>query len=190
VSEQSEHEGVRVTDKRRIDPDTFEVREVVQESESPLAAGSDPLADETAAANELDSEIQELTATLQRVSAEYANYRKRVDRDREVIRDMAVASVLSELLPVLDDLDRAKEHGELQGAFKTVGETLQSVVTKLGLERYGTAPEPFDPEIHEALGTESREDIAEPTVVTVYQSGYRFATRVLRPARVVVAGTD
>jgi molecular chaperone GrpE len=134
--------------------------------------------------------IAEVTNDLQRVHAEYANYRRRVDRDRDLIRENAVGGVLTQLLSLLDDVDRARQHGELEGAFKTVGESLEATVTKLGLERFGEADEAFDPMVHEALTTESREEITEPTVISVYQSGYRFAGRVLRPARVAVAGTD
>lgn len=174
------HEGLRVTDRRRIDPQTFEVR---QQEEAPADALEGELAD-------VDAKVAELTADLQRVHAEYANYRKRVDRDREVVREAAIGSVLVELLGVLDDIDRAREHGELEGAFRTVGESLESVLAKAGLERFGVQNEPFDPMQHEALTTESRDEVTEPTVVAIYQPGYRYAGRVLRPARVAVAGTD
>ena len=134
--------------------------------------------------------LAELTNDLQRLQAEYANYRRRVDRDRELIRENAVGGVLTQLLSLLDDIDRARQHGELEGAFKTVGESLEATVTKLGLEPFGDTNQAFDPMVHEALTTESRAEITEPTVISVYQSGYRFAGRVLRPARVAVAGTD
>jgi molecular chaperone GrpE len=140
--------------------------------------------------SEAQSLLAELTNDLQRVHAEYANYRRRVDRDRELIRENAVSSVMNEMLLVLDDVERAREHGELEGAFRTVGEKLEGIVVKLGLEKFGAADEAFDPMVHEALTTEAREDITEPTVISVYQPGYRFAGRVLRPARVAVAGTD
>jgi molecular chaperone GrpE len=91
---------------------------------------------------------------------------------------------------VLDDIERARQHGELEGAFKTVGESLESTVTRLGLERFGAVGEPFDPNVHEALTHEASDEVSEPTVVAVYQPGYRYADRVLRPARVAVAGTD
>jgi len=177
--EEFESEGVRISDKRRIDPDTFEVREVRQ-SETPAGA---PAPAE-------DAKVAELTADLQRVTAEYANYRKRRERDRELIREMAVGNVLSDLLPILDDVDRAREHGELEGAFRAVGESLEAVATKIGLESFGTAGDPFDPAEYEALTSEPNPEITEPTVVRVLQPGYRFAGRVLRPARVSVAGTD
>jgi molecular chaperone GrpE len=101
-----------------------------------------------------------------------------------------VGGVLTDLLPVLDDVERARQHGELEGAFRTVGEALEAALARIGLETYGAAGEGFDPNLHEALTTEARDEVAEPTVVTVYQPGYRYAGRVLRAARVAVAGTD
>ena len=191
MSEQ-EHEGPRVTDKRRVDPDSGEVRQPVSPAGAP-----DPLLQEAVEAalvdvevTEVESKLAELTTDLQRVHAEYANYRKRVERDRELIRQTAVGGVLGELLSVLDDIDRAREHGELDGAFKSVGESLETTVTRLGLERFGAAGEPFDPNVHEALTHEASDEVSEPTVVAVYQPGYRYADRVLRPARVAVAGSD
>ncbi len=185
-------EGVRVTDRRRIDPDTFEVR---PGEARPADIPSDGLnsaveAELEGEITEVEAKVSELTSDLQRVHAEYANYRKRVDRDRELVRDMAVAGVIAELLPMLDDIERAREHGELDGAFKSVGEALEATTTKIGLERFGTAGEEFDPMVHEALTSEAVEGIETPTVMSVYQPGYRFAGRVLRPARVAVAGTD
>ena len=179
-------DGVRVTDKRRIDPDTFEVRQATE----PGAPETDDAAIVEDDIDEVQAKVAELTSDLQRVHAEYANYRKRVDRDRELIREIAVGGVLTDLLPVLDDINRAREHGELDGAFRTVGEALEASVVKMGLERFGGSGEPFDPAVHEALTSEAREDITEPTVIAVYQPGYRYAGRVLRPARVAVAGTD
>ena len=192
---EDEDQGVRITDKRRLDPQTFEVRQTAGAPEGLVEAGL--AAAETAEASQVEGELSgveakvaELTGDLQRVHAEYANYRKRVERDRELIKEIAVGSVLTELLPTLDDVERAREHGELDGAFRTVGEGLESTLTRLGLERFGAPEEPFDPTQHEALTTEARDEVSEPTVVAVYQPGYRFAGRVLRPARVAVAGTD
>ena len=188
-NEETEDPGVRVTDKRRIDPETFEVRQ--QETAGEPDEGAQTTGVEVdLEISEAEAKVAELIGDLQRVHAEYANYRKRVDRDRELIRETAVGGVLSSLLPMLDDIDRAREHGELEGTFKSVGETLQATCAKLGLETYGDANEPFDPAMHEALTSESNDAVTEPTVVSVYQSGYRYAGRVLRPARVAVAGTD
>lgn len=177
-----ETEGIRVHDRRRIDPDTFEVRE----PSAPAPEGAAVEADLSAT----EAKVAELTDDLRRVHAEYANYRKRVERDREAAREVVIAGVLADLLPVLDDIERAREHGELQGAFKTVGENLEQVTAKLGLERFGVADEPFDPTVHEALTSEQRDGIDEPTVVSVLQPGYRIGERIIRPARVAVAGTD
>lgn len=192
-----EETGVRFTDKRRIDPETGLLRpqDEVHQPEAPAGAPGS-LEEQVEAAfvegefGEVEAKVAELTGDLQRVHAEYANYRRRVDRDRELVKTNAVGGVINELLPIIDDIDRARQHGELEGAFKTVGEALESALTRLGLEKYGEADEAFDPMVHEALTTESREDITEPTVVAVYQPGYRYAGRVLRPARVAVAGTD
>ena len=189
---ENEYEGPRVTDKRRVDPESGEVRQPVDP-----AGASDALLQEAVEAalvdvevTEVESKLAELTADLQRVHAEYANYRKRVERDRELIRQTAVGGVLAELLSVLDDIDRAREHDELDGAFKAVGESLESTVARLGLERFGTAGEEFDPNVHEALTHEASDEVSVPTVAAVYQPGYRYADRVLRPARVAVAGSD
>ena len=139
---------------------------------------------------ELASRLAERTADLQRVTAEYANYRKRVDRDRLAVREQALANVLSALLPVLDDIGRAREHGELVGGFKSVAESLEAAVTKLGLTTFGTEGEPFDPKVHEALTHSYSADVAEPTCVQILQPGYMVGERILRPARVAVAEPD
>ncbi|MFZ4509612.1 MAG: nucleotide exchange factor GrpE [Candidatus Nanopelagicales bacterium] len=184
MSEPEFDEGVRVTDRRRIDPETYEVRE---QAAAPAPGVSSDEAVIEADLTAVDAKVSELTDDLRRVHAEYANYRKRVERDREVAREATVGGVLAELLPVLDDVERAREHGELEGAFKSVGEALEATCARLGLESYGVADEPFDPAIHEALTSESREGLEGPIVTSVYQRGYRHAGRVLRPARVAVA---
>ena len=178
---------VVVRDKRRIDPESGALREPA--SASPDEAGSveaDAPAD--APAQEPDR-VAELTADLQRLSAEYANYRKRVERDRVAVGEMATAGLLSGLLPVLDDIDRARQHGDLTGAFQAVAETLEGMTAKLGLERYGEVGEPFDPAVHEALmQAEPDPSASVPVCAMVLQAGYRMSGgRVLRPARVSVA---
>jgi len=141
-------------------------------------------------AGEVEAESFDLTATLtadlQRLQAEYSNYRKRVERDRAVASEIAIAAVLSELLPTLDDLDRAQEHGELTGGFKSVADQLINIVTKLGLEKYGKDGEEFDPQIHEALMHETSSEVQSAVASKILQPGYRFKERVLRPARVAV----
>jgi molecular chaperone GrpE len=136
-----------------------------------------------------DAEVRlaERTADLQRLQAEYANYRKRVDRDRVVVREQAVASVLTGLLPVLDAIGQARDHGELSGGFKSVADSLNSALGKLGLVTYGEAGDPFDPKIHEALTHTYSPDVTEDTCVEILQPGYQVGERILRPARVAVA---
>lgn len=184
-------EGVRVNDKRRIDPDTYEVRQTSSgEPQSELVVEATAVESDSHGVDaSAGDKIAELTGDLQRVQAEYANYRKRIERDWEANRQSAIGSVFVELLPVLDDVDRAREHGELSGAFKTMGETLEASLTKMGLEKFGAANEPFDPNVHEALASEDVEGVTEPTVIAVFQPGYRQGERILRPARVSVAGT-
>ncbi len=142
---------------------------------------------EAAAADALRTQLAERTADLQRLQAEYANYRKRVDRDRATVREAAVAGALGELLPVLDAIGQAREHGELSGGFKSVADSLQSVVGKLGLVSYGKRGDAFDPKIHEALTHSYSPDVGEDTCVEIFQPGYKVGERVLRPARVAVA---
>jgi molecular chaperone GrpE len=188
-----EHQGPVVRDKRRIDPATGEVREPAASQPAPPSPGvPDSPADGLGAdvVDELTKQVAERTADLQRLQAEYANYRRRVDRDREVIRDTAVANVLTNLLPVLDDIGRARDHGELEGGFKSVGEALEATVEKLGLERFGAAGDPFDPTVHEALTHTTSPDVTETTAVEVFQPGYRIGDRVVRPARVAVADPE
>jgi len=139
------------------------------------------------AVGDLVVKLAERTADLQRIQAEYANYRKRVDRDRTAVRELALASVLVELLPVLDDIGRARDHGELTGGFKAVADSLESAVGKLGLTTFGKAGEAFDPNVHEALMHAYSADVTEPTCVQVLQPGYKVGERILRPARVAVA---
>jgi molecular chaperone GrpE len=131
--------------------------------------------------------LAERTADLQRLQAEYANYRKRVERDRLAVREQALANVLHGLLPVLDDIGRAREHGELTGGFKSVAESLEGIVVKLGLTAFGENGDPFDPTLHEALMHSYSEDVSEPTAVQILQPGYRVGERIIRPARVAVA---
>ena len=163
-------------------------------SEEDLAAPEKELSD---AVDEVLSQTQEiadpiitLTADLQRLQAEYANYRKRVDRDRSVAAEFSIAAVLAELLPVLDDLDRAVEHGELTGGFKAVADRITATVERLGLTKFADAPVAFNPEIHEALTHEVSKDVSEPTAAKILQPGYKFKERVIRPARVAVTDPE
>jgi molecular chaperone GrpE len=182
-------EGFVFKDKRKVDPDTGEVRANAEEGADtsvPSTGADDVSADSEAL---IGMEIATLREDVQRIQAEYANYRKRVERDRSVARDNAVADVLMALLPVLDDMQRAREHNEFTGALKALGESVEAVATRFGLEAYGVSGEGFDPAVHEALTHTTAEDAGDAPVTVVsnvYQVGYRHAGRVLRPARVGV----
>jgi molecular chaperone GrpE len=178
-NDQGVAEGVKITDKRKLDPET--------------GAPRTPKGDEEASASESASPsdpVAELTADLQRLQAEFANYRKRVDRDRETARDLMVANTLSELLPVLDDIGRARTHGELEGAFKSVGEALEATVSRLGMKPFGESGDEFDPTRHEAISHEYSADVTKSTCVNVFQPGYEFAGRTIRAAIVSVADPE
>ena len=163
-------------------------------SEENLAASEKELSDAVnEALNEATvvvDEVATLTSDLQRLQAEYANYRKRVDRDRVSTTEFAFATVLLEFLPILDDLDRAAEHGELTGGFKAVADRINATVEKLGLTKFAEAPVTFNPEIHEALMHETSKDVTEPTATKILQPGYKFKERVIRPARVAVTDPE
>jgi molecular chaperone GrpE len=135
----------------------------------------------------LEEQLAERTADLQRLQAEYVNYKRRVDRDRELVRAQGEAAVLQSLLTVLDDIARAADHGELEGGFKAVADALQQAVAKHKLEAFGAKGEPFDPAHHEAVfhAGESAE-VDTTTVDTVLRTGYKVGDRVLRAATVGV----
>lgn len=196
---------VRFTDKRRIDPQTGKVREAPQHDDvagphgDPVAgatgevaqeglpdAGSAPT-EEVAAAQALAAER---LADLQRLQAEYVNYRKRVDRDRALAHQLAIVSMVEALLPVLDDVDLARQHGELEGPFASIAEKLEATLARFGWERYGAAGETFDPAVHEALMHAESADVDEPTVTQVLQPGHRVGERIVRAARVAVTAPE
>jgi molecular chaperone GrpE len=196
-----------VRDKRRIDPETGKLR---KSSEAPATGesgvpgsgaaagmpgtpGAQPPRDPSdligPSAQEalLTEALAERTADLQRLQAEYVNYKRRVDRDRETNREVVIGTVLTELLQTLDDIGRAREAGELEGAFKAVAESVERVTEKLGLVKFGEVGDPFDPRIHEALLHNYSDDVDGPTATMVMQPGYRLGERILRPARVAVS---
>jgi molecular chaperone GrpE len=181
-----EEPRVVVRDRRRIDPQTGEVRPVPAggQASGPPAAGPQPGA--APAESGEAARIAELTEDLQRVKAEYDNYRRRVERDRLAVIEQATSGLLALLLPVLDDVDMAREHGDLTGVFAAVGERLLAVTAKLGLESFGEPGKPFDPQIHEALLHRESPEVSEATAEGILRPGYRFAGRVLRPAQVSV----
>ena len=130
--------------------------------------------------------VATLTNDLQRLQAEYANYRKRIERDRLVAHEMAIGAVLTELLALLDAVDLAEQHGEVTGGFKAVSDQLNAITSRIGLEKYGSEGEAFDPQIHEALMHETSADVAVATASKILQPGYKYKERILRPARVSV----
>jgi len=150
-------------------------------------AGKDGTVKDGKQATDLAAQLAERTADLQRLQAEYANYRKRVDRDRAAVKEQAVSATLAGLLPVLDAIDQAREHGELSGGFKSVADSLQVATSRLGLVTYGEKGDAFDPKIHEALTHSYSSDVTEDTCVEIFQPGYQVGERILRPARVAVA---
>jgi molecular chaperone GrpE len=169
-------------------PDDAEPKAAPEEGAAPAGdANANADAGLLAQLDQVRTALGERTADLQRLQAEYQNYRRRVERDRVTVKEIAVANLLTELLPVLDDIGRAREHGELVGGFKSVGESLETVVAKLGLQQFGKEGEPFDPTIHEALMHSYAPDVTETTCVAILQPGYRIGERTIRPARVAVA---
>lgn len=180
--------GPVIRDKRRIDPETGELRH-------PAAMAAPHQPEPELVADGLESAAADLAAErladLQRLQAEYVNYRKRVERDRDVARDLAVGGVLEALLPVLDDIHLARQHGDLDdGPFAAIADKLEATLARYGLVRFGEVGEPFDPAVHEAL-MHSQADLGEgvevTTVTQVLQPGYRQGDRVVRAARVAVA---
>ena len=181
----------RFRDKRRVhfDPESGVVSQNPQAAGGSVSAGPSDLrvgGVDSIEFSQLRTEVAERTADLQRVQAEYSNYRKRVERDRDAVRQFAVGDALAALLPVLDDIGRARDHGELEGGFRQVAEALDAAVLKLGLTRFGEPGDAFDPTVHEALTHGHSAEVTQPTCVQIFASGYRIGDRVVRPARVAV----
>ncbi|AHC23867.1 MULTISPECIES: nucleotide exchange factor GrpE [Mycobacteriaceae] len=182
----SHEEPVTITDKRRIDPDTGEVREQEPNPQG-NPEGSAP-AEAAGAPGAADEKVAELTADLQRVQAEFANYRKRALRDQQVTADRAKAGVITQLLGILDDLERARSHGDLEsGPLKAVSEKLVTTLEGLGLSSFGAEGDAFDPSLHEAVQHEG--DGSAPVVGTVMRRGYKVGDVVVRHAMVGVVDT-
>lgn len=201
-----EEPQVVVRDRRRIDPETGQVRPETEPEPGTAPAGQPAGGQSTgrhaaaeepaetaataepgdAAAAELRELLDERTADLQRLTAEYANYRKRMDRDRETVAVNAKAVLATDLLSVLDDIERAAAHGDLTGAFKSVADKLSATLQKAGLAAFGHEGEEFDPAVHEAVQHDTSPDVSGPTVTAVLRRGYRFGERTVRPALVAV----
>ncbi|WP_431278605.1 nucleotide exchange factor GrpE [Leifsonia poae] len=215
-SNEPEHEEPIIRDKRRIDPETGKVREPAGTGAGSGDASSDP--DQDLAHEELvnvgpaqadgfesflsdddldvlsgqstaEQQAAERLADLQRVTAEYANYRKRTEANREVERERAVGDTVKGLIPVLDDLDRAEKHGDLEegSAFATIAAKLRSTIDRLGLTAYGKVGDVFDPQIHEAIFQQPSPDVTVETVADVVETGYQLGSTTVRVAKVVVA---
>ncbi|MDX3758946.1 nucleotide exchange factor GrpE [Streptomyces mirabilis] len=172
-------------------PDDAEPQAATPSTEEAAAPAGDASAAQmaglTAQLDQVRTALGERTMDLQRLQAEYQNYRRRVERDRIAVKEIAIANLLTELLPVLDNIARARDHGELVGGFKSVAESLETVAAKMGLQQFGKEGEPFDPMIHEALMHSYAPDVTETTCVAILQPGYRIGERTIRPARVAVA---
>lgn len=212
--ENQDHDEPIIRDKRRIDPETGAVRPAADADAAAAADALDGAAEATDAAatdaaasepgddeevltvddilNAAQAEVREPTdehlADLKRVTAEYANYRKRTEANREVERERAVGAAVAVLLPVLDDLDRAEKHGDLEGdaPFATIAAKLRSAVEKLGLTPFGEVGEPFDPQKHEAIFQQPSDEVDTDTVADVVETGYLLGGTLLRAAKVVV----
>ena len=162
--------------------------EPAAQTDSETPSGT-PSAADLSASDELvlaQTALAERTLDLQRLQAEFLNYKRRVERDRELVQQNAVYSVLSGMLPVLDDIDRAREHGELEGGFKAVADSLDRTVAGLGLTKFGAKGDEFDPRLHEALMHGHSPDVTTTTVDVVAHAGYRIGDRVVRAAKVTV----
>jgi len=187
VSQNDSHEPVTVTDKRRIDPETGEIRD---QATGPAPSGLAPEAAAAVAAQRADAseEVTELKSTLQRVKAEYDNYRKRSLRDQQLAAERTKAAVVTQLLPVLDDLDRARSHGDLEsGPLKSVADKLATAFEGLGLSGFGDEGDEFDPALHEAVQHEG--EGTHPIVGSVMRRGYKVGDQVVRHALVGVVDT-
>ena len=198
MSQNDSHEPVTVTDKRRIDPDTGEIRprtrgaEDHQQATGPAPSGAAPEATAAGAAQREDAsasdELSELKSTLQRVKAEFDNYRTRTLRDQQLAAERTKVAVVTQLLPVLDDLDRARSHGDLEsGPLKSVADKLATVLEGLGLSGFGDEGDEFDPALHEAVQHEG--EGTHPIVGSVMRRGYKVGDQVVRHALVGVVDT-
>ena len=219
MTEPRDDEAPRVVirDKRRIDPTSGTVRVPAGEQPAGTTPGPIPDAETTAAREEqmseyetpvveeltspptqpavsdsgdLEKQLAERTEDLQRVTAEYANYRRRVDRDRTLVVDQAAERFALQLFPIVDDIERARDHGDLTGAFKVVADRVLGLLDGLGVEAFGVAGDPFDPSLHEAVIHDTSSEVSVPTATTVLRQGFRRGDRVLRTAMVAVTDPE
>lgn len=206
MSEREEEPRVVIRDKRRIDPTSGTVRVPAGEQPAGARPGADPAGEQMSeyeagdgaqptvvdddAGGDLARQLAERTEDLQRVTAEYANYRRRVDRDRQLVVDQAAERFATQLFPIVDDIERARDHGDLNGAFKVVADRVLGLLDGLGVEAFGVAGDPFDPALHEAVIHDTSADVDVPTATTVLRQGFRRGDRVLRTAMVAVTDPE
>jgi molecular chaperone GrpE len=169
-------------------PPPREVREEqMSEHETPVVDEPAATPPPAAGGDDFAAQLAERTDDLQRVTAEYANYRRRVDRDRTLVVDQAAERFALQLFPIVDDIERARDHGDLTGAFKVVADRVLGLLDGLGVEAFGKPGDPFDPSLHEAVLHDSSPEVDVPTATTVLRPGFRRGDRVLRTAMVGVS---
>lgn len=204
VPQEEQQPRVVIRDKRRIDPTSGTVRVPAGEHPAGTPHGADPargdqmsehetpVAEQPVAAGggDLAQQLAERTEDLQRVTAEYANYRRRVDRDRSLVVDQAAERFAAQLFPIVDDIQRARDHDELTGGFKLVADRILGLLDGLGVEAFGKPGDPFDPALHEAVIHDTSAEVEVPTATTVLRQGYRRGDRVLRTAMVAVTDPE
>ena len=162
----------------------------MSEHQTPVAEEPAPAQPAAPTSSDLEKQLAERTEDLQRVTAEYANYRRRVDRDRTLVVDQAAERFALQMLPIVDDVERARDHGDLTGAFKVVADRVLGLLDGLGVTPFGAAGDPFDPALHEAVMHDTSPDVAVPTATTVLRQGFRRGDRVLRTAMVAVTDPE
>jgi molecular chaperone GrpE len=202
VTQRDEEPRVVIRDKRRIDPTSGTVRVPAGEQPAGARPGVHPAGEQmseheaadgaqpTVVDDDLTRQLAERTEDLQRVTAEYANYRRRVDRDRQLVVDQAAERFATQLFPIVDDIERARDHGDLTGAFKVVADRVLGLLDGLGVEAFGVAGDPFDPALHEAVIHDTSAEVDVPTATTVLRQGFRRGDRVLRTAMVAVTDPE
>ncbi len=203
MTDREEEPRVVIRDKRRIDPTSGTVRVPAGEQPAGARPAADPAGEQmseheatadggqpTVVDDDLFRQLAERTEDLQRVTAEYANYRRRVDRDRQLVVDQAAERFATQLFPIVDDIERARDHGDLTGAFKLVADRILGLLDGLGVEAFGAVGDPFDPALHEAVIHDTSADVDVPTATTVLRQGFRRGDRVLRTAMVAVTDPE
>ncbi len=202
MTDREEEPRVVIRDKRRIDPTSGTVRVPAGEQPAGARPGVHPAGEQmseheaadgaqpTVVDDDLTRQLAERTEDLQRVTAEYANYRRRVDRDRQLVVDQAAERFATQLFPIVDDIERARDHGDLTGAFKVVADRVLGLLDGLGVEAFGRAGDPFDPALHEAVIHDTSAEVDVPTATTVLRQGFRRGDRVLRTAMVAVTDPE